>query len=228
MHRGRAFILLGDLCLRHCVFVALCFCFCHAFLLPVNVRNPSLGARLMQCTSSPRVLYEETLFSPSTTIFGDWNSERTIRILFLVTWNLVRSSFQLLLFPFLFSFLLTFFFFFVTLSTMRGKKRWWCFHRLSSIESIVVSRPCFQGITQSRTFAHNHGTDLSSAILGDFHRNAAHELNTNRETQRIVRRVQRLRRWLNQCIERARKALPARNWTLFTVSWLSGLSKARV
>lgn len=112
MHRGRAFILLGDLCLRHCVFVALCFCFCHAFLLPVNVRNPSLGARLMQCTSSPRVLYEETLFSPSTTIFGDWNSERTIRILFLVTWNLVRSSFQLLLFPFLFSFLLTFFFFF--------------------------------------------------------------------------------------------------------------------
>lgn len=83
-------------------------------------------------------------------------------------------------FPFPFfipSHLLFFSFFFVTLST-RGKKRRWCFHRLSSIESIVVSRPCFQGKTQSRTFAHNHGTDLSSAILGDFHRNAAHELNT--------------------------------------------------
>lgn len=123
MHRGRAFILLGDLCLRHCVFVALCFCFCHAFLLPVNVRNPSLGARLMQCTSSPRVLYEETLFSPSTTIFGDWNSERTIRILFLVTRSLVRSSFQLLLFPFLFSFLLTFFFFFFLRHSFDERKK---------------------------------------------------------------------------------------------------------
>ena len=106
----------GVLCLRCSLFPFLCHaCPSHR----VNVRNPSLGARLMECTSFPRGrLYEEeaSLFYWPP-IFGHWNSERGVRILFLAFWsNFVEAC------RFNYYYYYYFFFFFLFFSFM-GKKK---------------------------------------------------------------------------------------------------------